>query len=567
MWIQSSEGIDTVEIRSNQPFAFVTYTLQNPDRLVIDPVDPGIDSILPERGLLEGQVVRSWRISWQGQSDSPRSIDYVELELAEPAQHRLESAGEALRIQVRPKALEPPEELHLALLPSTGQEPPVLSDSPQEPWTFQRALGFGLGRHRPVRIARQEAELAHMKVREARRALYPKASLKFSWTQGTASDVDFTEYQTGLQFEQALYHSGRLMETFRQSLINFQVAEKRQAKVKSEYASELAQEYYQLIGTKLSQTVQEGLVAKAEEFLKKSQARFDEELLTRLEVLNVEAQANQARFQRATAENDVILARLKFLARLGLTPQALVEAPEDFSETAPAPIDLEEAFRLAAQHRSDIQINTLMVKFHEYEERIAKAKGNWKVDLSGFAGVSAAAFETEPLDSGEDYFVGLKATRNWGANSTTASMTTTKTSPRLGQTTRTDSTVYSTELGILDQLQGLTEIQQAWVNLEKARRDLEEAQNSVYQEVQEAYISTSKAKMQLDYVEQRIVFREEQVKILEAQASLNEALPSQVLEAVMKLTEEKVSRAQALSSYHAALAKLNKAIGLPGHYQ
>ena len=527
-------------------------------------------------------MVRSWRIFAQGPGAPAGSVDYVELLLSEPALHRLESLSELLRVQVRSKrARVPQEEL---LLPETGQELPLVPDlpgpvTPPPPagprptedaasgvWSLTRSLEFGLSRHRPVRVARQEVELAQMKVKEARRALYPTATLKFSWTEGTASEVDFTEYTTGLQLEQPLYHSGRLMETFRQSLVNLQVAEKRQSKVKSDYSLELAQEYYQFIGAKVGRAAQGNLVVQTEDFLKRVQTRFAEGLLTRLEVLNVEAQVNQARFQKATAENDVILARIKFLARLALGPEAVVEVPGAFEAPSIVPVDLEEALRLAAQYRPDIQVNSLLVKFHEYEERIAKAKGKWKVDFSSFAGSSAAAFETEDLDAGEDYFLGLKATRNWGANSTSASVNQTKTSPRLGQTTRTDSKVYSTELGILDQLQQLTEVKQAQVNLEKAKRDLEEVKNSVFQEIQEATIGYNKARLQLEYADQRIAFREEQVKILEAQASLNEALPSQVLEAIMKLTEERVGKAQALSSYYVALAKLNKAVGLPGHY-
>jgi hypothetical protein len=33
------------------------------------------------------------------------------------------------------------------------------------------------------------------------------------------------------------------------------------------------------------------------------------------------------------------------------------------------------------------------------------------------------------------------------------------------------------------------------------------------------------------------------------------------------VTEERVAQVQALTNYYVALAKLNKAIGLPGHYR
>ena len=54
--------------------------------------------------------------------------------------------------------------------------------------------------------------------------------------------------------------------------------------------------------------------------------------------------------------------------------------------------------RLLAGERPLGEINRLLVEFHEFEERIQKAKGKLQVDLSGFLGTSAAAFETESLD-------------------------------------------------------------------------------------------------------------------------------------------------------------------------
>ena len=561
---------DILQVRSDRPFAFVTYTLTNPDRLIIDPVESRVESSLAPVGRLAGQVVQGWRVFRPAGGGSTTQVDYVEIQLSEPAEHRVEETAGRLVLRIRPK--EQP-----GLLPPTAGDPapagaapppPPVPSSPSQIWTAKDALAFGLARHRPVRIARQEAELAQMKVREARRALYPVATLKYSWTDGVASNVDFREYTAGLQVEQPLYYSGRLMQAYRQSLINLQVAEKRQAKVKSEYSQELAQEYYQYVGAKASRAKQEGLLTEAEDFLQKAQTRFDKGLLTRLEVLNIESQVNQAKFQRANADNDVELARVKFIQKLGLEARTRsVDVPDSFEEPSLKAVDLEEAAQLALKNKPDILVNSLLVKFHEYEERIAIAKTKFKVDLSGFIGSSAAAFQTEPLDSGDDYFIGIKATRNWGANSTTASATKTKTSPRLGQTTRTESTVYSAEMGIIDQLASLSEIKQAQVNLNKARRDLEEAKDGAIQEVQEAHISYEKARLQLEYAQQKIAFREEQVKILKAQAGVNEALPSQVLEAVMRLTEERAGQAQALSNYFVALAKLNKAVGMSGYYK
>ena len=568
---RTAEG-SLIHIRSKPVFAFVTYTLKDPDRLIVDPVETDVQSSLTQATLSGTGLVRRWRIFRKDAADPASAVDYISFELTQAAEHLVDPAAEMVVLRLRPKGAA---SLTREPIRQSSQTPPLPlpspaeeKESPGQPWTLEGILDFGLSRHRPVQIAQQEIELAQMKVREARRALYPAATIRTSWTDGTASGVGFSEVSSGVQLEQPLYYSGRLMETYRQSLVNLQVAEKRQSKVKADAALEIAQSYFQLIGARMSLIAQEGLLEQTEEILQKSRKRFDQGLLTRLEMLNVEAQANQGKFQRLTAENDLTLAQIKFFQRLRLGPDAVVEVPDQFpSETQVRPIDLEDAMRLSAQYRPDIQVNSLLVEFQEYEERIAKEKGKLKVDLSGFIGASGAAFQTETLNLKKDYFVGLKATQSFGPNSATASATKTQTSPRLGQTTVTDSTVYSGEIGILSQLQGLSEAQQARIGLEKARNDLEETQATVYQEVQEAFISYTKARLQLEYAQQKIKFREEQAKILQAQASLNEALPSQVLEAILKLTDEKVAEVQALTNYYVAVAKLNKAIGLPGYYR
>jgi len=572
----------TIEIRSDKPFSFVTYTLTDPDRLVIDPVEENMISSLPEQVPLGGRFVRGWKFG--------SGFDYISFELAEPAEHLIQSVDGKLSVRVRPKrmaAVGPePFQMEGAVLPPVEEPgissaPPVVNWSlkldpapnPDFPaggniWSLEKSLEFGLARHRPVQIAEEEAKLAYMKVKEARRALYPAVTVRSSWTDGTASKVNFREISRGVQIDQPLYYSGRLSDTYRQSLVNLQIAEKRGNKVKSDFVLEIAQAYFQIVGAQAALESQSQLIKQAGEISDQTKARFDKGLLTRLEMLNVEAQMNQIQFQKATAENDATLARLKFLQRMKLDPKAMVDVPAQFQEYTPgSPFDMEEALQLAVQYRPDIQINNLLVQFNEYEVQIAKDKGNLKVDLTGFLGASGSAFETEKLSLARDYSVGIKASKNWGPHGTSFSATKTKTSPQLGQTTRTASTVYSGEIGILNQLGALSEIQQAVVALEKAQQDLDETKASVFQEVEEAYISYSKARLQLEYAKQKIAFRQEQLKIFQAQASLNEALPSQVLEAIIHLTDEQVSETQALTNYYVALARLNKAVGLPGHYR
>lgn len=541
----TSEGA-SVEMEATNSFPFITYTLTNPDRLVFDPVEDDVESRLPNSGRFPGGLIRSWQLFRLGASGASR-VDYIAFDLTEPSEHQMEAQVGKLVIRVRPKSS----------LPSSGLGP----------WDMAHTVQFALTRYRPVAIGQQEIELAQMKLREAHRALFPAATLRTSWTTGAASAANFTEVNSGLQLEQPLYQSGRLIETYRQALVNLQVSEKRSSKVKADFSFEVAQAYLQLMGAQKSFKIQEELVGQALDFWEKGKRRFEEGLLTLLELLTIENQFQQAKFQRSSAENDVTLARLKLLQRMRLSPEATIDLPPELPSDLPREMDLEELLRFSVRYRPDIHVNSLLVQFHEFEERIAKAKGKLRVDLSGFVGASGAAFETETLMLDKDYFIGIKASQAWGPHGMSVSATTTKTSPRLGQSTRTDSTVVQGELGLFNQLAGQSEIQQARIGLEKARQDLDEVKATVFQEVHEAYLSYNKARLQLEYARKKVIFREEQVKILEAQASLNEILPSQVAEALMRLYDERSGEIQAMVNLQVALAKLNKAIGVPGYFQ
>jgi outer membrane protein TolC len=311
----------------------------------------------------------------------------------------------------------------------------------------------------------------------------------------------------------------------------------------------------------------EALVPKAAAIVEQTRKRFDKGLLTKLEMLNVESQMNQILFQKATAENDYALARLKFLQRLKLSDKAIINIPSEFPPSPPQEISIEEAMQAAARHRPDIQINSLLVQFNEFEQHIVEAKSNLKVDLSTFLGYSGAAFETEQIQLGTDYSFGVKATKAWGPHETSFSATKTKTSPRLGQSSVTDNTVYEGQIAFLNQHPARSELQQAKLGLARARQDFDDTKANVMQEVEEAYVSYAKAKIQLFYAEQKLNFRMEQLKIFQAQAELNEALPSQILGGISGLNDEYVSKMNALMNYHVALARLSKAIGLSGRYK
>lgn len=430
--------------------------------------------------------------------------------------------------------------------------------------TPQRAIDQALAVHEPARIALEETQLASMKVKEARRNLYPGASIRGTYTTGKAT-AEFRETQAGVQLEHPIYDSGRLRAAYRQSLVNLQISQKRYEKVRADFAFDVAQAYFEVLAGRRSVAFRERLLKTAQALADSTQRRFDARLVTRMELLNVQSQLSQAKFQMEGARSDLAVAMLKLQHRMNWDVPPPVAFPEQFPEGSVS-VTLQEALRTAAWQRPDVQLNTLLVEFHRYEELLAKKKTGWKLDLTAFGGGSGGAFKTEPLELRPDYTLALKASKQWGGNTASVTGTRTATSPRLGQTSRSDSDSVQGEIGILNAMAGRSEIEQAHIGWMKAGQDLAETRHTLAQEVHEAFYAYDKAKLTLQHAQQKEQFRTEQVKILRAQAELNEILPSQLLEAELQLSDDQVSQVQAQASYHTALARLNKAIGMTGYY-
>lgn len=577
-------------LQASHPVPILTYTLSDPDRLIVDPSERSLTTtISPIMFFDSAGPVHALQLVMD-----QNGVDYLEFSVVEPVRATLYQAGQLVTIEVvpltAPVAVVPPKrEQPQASLPPARQPlkaaaptplpkpapppapvppPPPKSAGPEivesGPMTPQVAVDKALAVYEPARIALQETEVALLKVKEARRNLFPGASLRGSYTQGKAS-ADFREQRVGLQVEHPLYDAGRLRDAYTQAMVNLQISQKRYEKVRADFAFEVAQAYFDYLAARQGIGSRDRLLKTAQEIAQSSQRRFDAGLVTRMEWLNVQSQLSQARFQTEGARNDAAVAELKFRHRLQWDAPLPIVLPDQFPTMA-ASVALEDALRTAAWQRPDVQINTLLVQFHRYEERLARKKAGWKLDLTGFAGESGGAFETEPLEANIDYSIALKMSKSWGGSSTSITGTKTETSPSVGQTTRTASDSIQGEVGILNALAGKTEIEQAHVGRMKAEQDLTETRQTLAQEVHEAYYAYQKAALTLQHAQEKERFRLEQVKVLRAQAELNEVLPSQLLEAELQLSDDQVSQLQAQASYHTALARLNKAIGMTGYY-
>jgi len=419
---------------------------------------------------------------------------------------------------------------------------------------------------------KEEIKLAKLKKREAFRALFPQVKLKATHTTGDVLGVDFIEEVYGVQGEQAVYQGGKLWNTYQQSKVNLKLANVRYGKIENDLDLKVAEAYYGVVTAIMNIKLQEELLQKAERVLSLAEKRHDAGLSTDLEILNAKSQHNQIQFQLATAGRDLALARFKLQQAMSLD---LSEGTADLSdidtelEFKVIDINLAKCLELASENQPDILVNNLLVESNEYGEKIAKAKDRFKVDVTGFYGKADSYYETEEKNLEKDWNIGVKVSKPLWGQGVNYSFTKDETSRKVGQTDRTGSESHAGEISLFDKdaMTAASEIKEAYVNRRNAQNNLIETRRQTALEVKEGYYNYQESILQVKNSLEKVRFQEEALKVASAQAGLNEALQSQMIEAMIKLSDEKALYIKALSDYNLSLVKLNKAIGIKDYFR
>jgi len=430
------------------------------------------------------------------------------------------------------------------------------------------AVDIALENHMASKIAQEEMELSKLKIREARRALYPAASVNYLTTTGKTAGTtqDFTNKEYKLKFEYPLYYGWRLKYAVDQAMSNLKASTYNYDKTLQDLRAEVESAFYAYMASKMDVKLHKTLLEETESIFTNAKKRLELGLITRTEFLQLESQMQQINYQVISSENELTMAKLALAQAVNVREGENVidvidkELGKDL-EPITIDISLEDCMDLAFKTRPDIKAKEYMLEFNDYERKIAESKNQLKVDLTGTYGKSGSAYESETLTMAPDWYLGFKVTKPLGGNTLSTAYTKDKTSPKTGQSTRTESISQSVEMGLLDGLQHFSEEKSAEIGYKKAKDELEQAKDAVIKEVKESYLNYKKGLVQVMTNLNKIKYKEEELKITKARAELNEASLSELAQAHMGLTDERAYYVEALGSLYQTLAKLNKATG------
>jgi len=299
---------------------------------------------------------------------------------------------------------------------------------------------------------------------------------------------------------------------------------------------------------------------------------FDFGLISNLELLNVNSQMNQVRFQFKSAIGDAQVAELILKQAMNIDVREPIDIDADL-EFVKRDINVSRVFADALIYKPEMQINSLMITYYMYEMKVARSKSWPKIDLLGSWGLAKEQYiakDMGPMDSVQDlapqWYGGVKVgIPLWGSTGE-YSYTKEHWVPVVSAYHGTETTTNSYKFNFLDNLAQYSEKYAADVDMDRARQELIKAKQDTILEVKESCFSYEKALLQLDTAVNKVKYQEADLELIKFRRQMEEVQDSNVIESMIKLAQEKFGHVQALSECKIALASISKAVGIPDYF-
>jgi cobalt-zinc-cadmium efflux system outer membrane protein len=268
--------------------------------------------------------------------------------------------------------------LHAALLAAVGVGLLVRASEASERLSRAEAVAEALARNPAIEAALEQVAQARARVSEAK--ALPDASFVANVTEeegllklGTGTSQDYGLGLT-LPFPTKLHLAGRV------ATANLRAAEFSLAQLKNQTAAQTAQAYDALlVAERHRQDLTDGR-ALAEDFLRKTEARFQAGTVAKLDVVKAKVDVAQASNDLIANERAIATARAALNRLVGRPPGAPIEAADDLADVPPPLPDVESLAALAASSRPEIR--SALVQREGARDATRLAKQYWLPDLN-----------------------------------------------------------------------------------------------------------------------------------------------------------------------------------------
>ena len=267
-------------------------------------------------------------------------------------------------------------------------------------WDIDHVVRIALDRHPQVSQADADTHAAAARKGQAESTYYPQIGISTGYAKSRQFSTSARQsLSTSSRFvqgnlSQLLTDFGRTGAAVDRSDALLSSAKETGKSVREDVAFAAKVAYYNILRAQRILSVNQETVRQRESLLRQAQAFYDAGIRARIDVARAESNLFQARAQLTAAENDLRVARITLLNRMG------IDGPRDFElkdtlATESLPGTLEEWVREAEAGRPDLKSLVEQERAAEMALRAARA-GNYPI-LTGNGGYGYAA-EDFPLE-------------------------------------------------------------------------------------------------------------------------------------------------------------------------
>ena len=282
------------------------------------------------------------------------------------------------------------------------------------PWTLAECLRTALERNPRTRASWEAARAAAARVRENRAAYLPSVDLRSETARGRTVALDSEKegntrntYAAGIDVSYLLFDGGARRARVEGAEAALLEADFRHNTTLQEIALEVEESYYERLGAQWLLKVAQATVKRTQYQLDLAQARREEGLVTRADVLRAETQRAEAELLLVQARNGTQISHGRLARAMGLavhTPFEIAELPSEIGkEELPR---IEQLLDEAAQQRPELR--AALARIETVRTEVAGARAAWWPALR--AGLSAGRRDTTFVPERDEWSAGLSVT-------------------------------------------------------------------------------------------------------------------------------------------------------------
>jgi outer membrane protein TolC len=565
----------TVSLKFDKLPLFHPYWITPGEKLFIDLIGGDIQSLVKEKyvvnvpGLQEIEV--KYYPGYEPRDGKVGKVDGIILTMRKGQRYQIIPENENLKI-IFPGIKQPVSgaKKEKARLPEEFSFTPAQKIGPQDKAKWEEAimgwrklLEIGVENYRPLQVAKEQYELAQLKLREAKRGYFPTAVVRLINTDGkTVEGVDIFSKTYELEFEQPITYGGELRYKVEQAKVNMELARLEYRRLYQDFALELKRNYYNVLLNRMNWDTFNKLLIQANKILALGELMYKKGLLTEMEYRQLHSTFEQIKFYFVSTQKELSLAELALRQTMNL-PEDQELSLVNWLPFEKVNIDLEQALKTAVSRRPELLIRRLVTYFNNLNEQIAKARDRLRISLTGKYGKMAEDQATEPVIYRDTWYVGLKFTKPLGASTLNTSVTKQRIPVgdfRAGE--NTDTLTETMEFAILDRLDELADEKTAHVEFLKAINEELETEETVQAEVEKAYANYITSLFQIETSLKKLEFQAQRIKVAEGRMKVQEGSITDLLQAYLEYANEKVNYNRALIGYYIALSSLARSAGV-----